>query len=407
MPKNLTDVNSFETVTVPVGTDPATAGSVETPFQLLANRTRYLLDLIIASVFAVYLELFNADTSPISVFDLSGVKAGCISIMSAGTYVHTIIDNDGQTATCLHPGEATPGTYGGGGVLWEDEADTPTASLTWTAAGQHVDVCGSWVGGILRRCAVSSSATGQVAYSQSPGSWSAVAGGVAGTTWTACEFGYDGTEKWVIGGASGALATTTNIATTSFSSKTSGLVADVVRIRSNRKPNSGHRWLALDANGNLSVSDDSSGATWTVTLEINTGLTSAIHSIAWDAATDCWVGIEYNGYRAWSSDGKVWSESPGPELPGFTSHVDNEFMLDADDDGNLVLDVYLSGTRSRLYVAGKSGSTMPSSLNWIDAHHPGLYDRSEIAFMGHGKIVTVGSAGILYSGRALTTRWSA
>jgi hypothetical protein len=46
VPKDLTDVSQWETVEVPVGTDPATAGSVETPLQLLADRSRFLLDFL-------------------------------------------------------------------------------------------------------------------------------------------------------------------------------------------------------------------------------------------------------------------------------------------------------------------------------------------------------------------------
>ena len=46
MPKDLTDVSQWVDVSVPVGTDPATAASVEDPLQDLADRTRYLYDAI-------------------------------------------------------------------------------------------------------------------------------------------------------------------------------------------------------------------------------------------------------------------------------------------------------------------------------------------------------------------------
>ena len=47
MPTNLTDVSTFtDPVAVPVDSDPRNAASVETPFQALANRTRYLLNQI-------------------------------------------------------------------------------------------------------------------------------------------------------------------------------------------------------------------------------------------------------------------------------------------------------------------------------------------------------------------------
>lgn len=44
MPKNLTGVSQWDTVTVPVDTDTADAASVETSFQILTDRSEYLLD---------------------------------------------------------------------------------------------------------------------------------------------------------------------------------------------------------------------------------------------------------------------------------------------------------------------------------------------------------------------------
>jgi hypothetical protein len=47
MPTNLTDVEEFsDPISVPVDADPGDAASVEAPFQQLANRTRYLLDVL-------------------------------------------------------------------------------------------------------------------------------------------------------------------------------------------------------------------------------------------------------------------------------------------------------------------------------------------------------------------------
>src|SRR5690349_19116610 len=51
MPKNLTDVSSFTSpIVVPVGGDVRNAESVETPFQGLSNRTKYLYDAIVNGV---------------------------------------------------------------------------------------------------------------------------------------------------------------------------------------------------------------------------------------------------------------------------------------------------------------------------------------------------------------------
>ena len=47
MPKNLTDASTYSSpIAVPVDSDPRNAASVETPFQQLANRTKYLADRV-------------------------------------------------------------------------------------------------------------------------------------------------------------------------------------------------------------------------------------------------------------------------------------------------------------------------------------------------------------------------
>ncbi|MCP3884170.1 MAG: exo-alpha-sialidase [Propionibacteriaceae bacterium] len=67
MPKDLTDVSQWDTVAVPVGTDPATASSVETPIQLLTDRSRFLLDRISRMIPANFRPMnnsFSADVVP-------------------------------------------------------------------------------------------------------------------------------------------------------------------------------------------------------------------------------------------------------------------------------------------------------------------------------------------------------
>ena len=331
--------------------------------------------------------------------------AGCIRVDKDGVRDHTIIDNDGETAVCMNDNKATP-TVGGGGVTWDDEADTPNQRLTWTAAATRVDICGVWDDGVItERCAVSNSATGQVAYSPSPGTWAAVAGGVAGTVWSACEYGYPGSELWVIGGASGAIKTSTNISTNSFVSRTSGLSSDIVRIRSNRKPNSNHAFLALDNGGSVSISN-SDGSSWTATASGSLGLTSPLKSIAWDSLNDRWVGIEYNGYRAWSTDGQTWTESTSTAMPDFSPNANNVFMLDCDDQGNLILNVHRPASQSYVFISPNGGDGLDNGLIWEEVYWPNLYTYSKIAFMGEGRIITAGSGGICYSDAGFGTRWA-
>ncbi len=406
MTKTLTDSSTWDDVAVPVDTEDADAASVETPFQTLSDRTRYLLDVIASYLSAAYMNLQEADTTALSTVDGSGVMAGCKGWDSLDVRMHTIIDNDGQTAICEHPGKASA-TSGGGGVVWNDEADTPTATLSWTAAGTLVDICTGWRSAAYERLAVSNSADAQVAWSSGAGSWGAVNGGVASVAWSACEYGYDGTSDiWVIGGESGDIRTSSNPNSVNFASQTSGLTDDVVRIRSNRKPSTSHQFLALDDSGNVSVSD-ADGTTWEETLVASLGLSSTLKSITWDAKNDRWVGVQYDGARAWSSDGKTWTESADDELPDFTAAAGNRFFLDADDQGNLTLSVHSTGNRALLYVAGNGGEDMPNGRPWEEVFYPDIYTYAKVSFIGWGRVITAGSSGILYSDQTHTTREAA
>ena len=73
MPKTLDDNRIFDDVDVPVGTDPALASSVETPFQLLTDRTWFLWELVKAYVSSAYLNLSAALITLVSTFDFTNV----------------------------------------------------------------------------------------------------------------------------------------------------------------------------------------------------------------------------------------------------------------------------------------------------------------------------------------------
>lgn len=396
MPKNLTDVSQWATVAVPVGTDTADAASVETTFQILTDRCKYLLDLAEHYSGINYCNLNEADISTITTFDINNILGGCFEPNKVGQPVHTLIDNDGETIICRKNLQ-----QGLNGSYWIDESATPNSVLTWTAAATKAALCQDNEGSTPRRCAVSNSATGQVAYSTNYGSWAAPSG-IAGIIWNCCEFGYPGSRLWAIGGNSGAISTTTSISATAFTSRTSGLSGNVLRIRSNRKT-TGHAFLALDASGDVSVSN-SDGTSWTATASGSLGLSSTLLDIAWDAKNNRWIGYQSNGYLAFSSDGIAWTENSSSKLPTWMQSPDIA-CLDADDQGHYILSGKDSANSfARIYVGG---SMMGTDKFWIPATAPALVGYVDYVFVGDGKIIAGGATGILYSDQTFSTRRNA
>lgn len=114
--------------------------------------------------------------------------------------------------------------------------------------------------------------------------------------------------------------------------------------------------------------------------------------------------MQYNGFRAWSDDGITWTESSIASLMNFVPSASNELFLDADDQGHVVFCNHRPTVRSEVYVARLGGNP---SVPWEEAAWPSHYAYAKIMFMGHGKVITVGSSGILYSDATFFTRWGA
>lgn len=64
MPKDLTDVNQWQTVAVPVDSDTADAASVEIPFQIIADRTKHLKDAITVAQVERYFSIDACEMFP-------------------------------------------------------------------------------------------------------------------------------------------------------------------------------------------------------------------------------------------------------------------------------------------------------------------------------------------------------
>lgn len=128
MPKDLTDASQWDTTAVPVGTDPATSASVETPFQLLTNRAKYLFDRIVG---ALALNFFAGDTSTPGTFG-AGISAKTSRIEYDPTTGYWTFPVDGDGA-----GNPPEEAYSKNGITWEKNA--PAGWANATAQGHSVN----------------------------------------------------------------------------------------------------------------------------------------------------------------------------------------------------------------------------------------------------------------------------
>jgi len=227
MPKDLTDVSQWETVEVPVGTDPATASSVETPLQILADRARYLLDYLLLAMVGSWFD-------DLDLTSVTGTDVPLCYCYDPATNIYTIGTADGYSIVST------------GGLVWDDEGGgTPTGPNP--GAGQ--DVTDMDANGSGRRLATADDGGGDcVFYSDALGTWTAcVIGGTPGL-----DFAVVGSDRGAGAGA-----------------------ADV--------------WLIADTATPSAVYRSPYGVTFAA--QTVTGLTTRVRTIlhTCDPANDCWV----------------------------------------------------------------------------------------------------------------------
>jgi len=283
VPKDLTDVNQFETVAVPVGTDSATASSVETPLQTLADRTRFLL-------FRLMLNFF-ADCDLTSVTKTANIYSACYD---ASTGIFTAGDYDGYTR------------YSTGGLIWDDEGGgTPTGPNPGTANPVY-DMDSDDNG---RRIACADSGAGdEVFYSTALGTWTACTiTGTPGLTFHTVASDKGVTGVWLIADTATPSAVYRSTDGITFSSVTvTGLTTQIVSILHTGDA-ANNVWVMLTSTQVAYSTDD--GATWTVTTH---GLSAApsTGSLAYDPDTGRFVTlIAGTSNVAYSDDGgATWNE---------------------------------------------------------------------------------------------------
>lgn len=122
MPSNLTDVDSFDTVSGPIGTDIRNAASVRSALQTLANRTRYLFNRIDALADIAALKAINTTALPNNYTKI---------VKGQGTYS---LDT-GSSATEFHPFVVTPTTGPG---RWISATAHVTTRVVRVYPGNHL-----------------------------------------------------------------------------------------------------------------------------------------------------------------------------------------------------------------------------------------------------------------------------
>lgn len=291
MPKDLTDLNTWATIAVPVGTDPATAASVETPLQLLTNRTRHL-----------YESLISARASNWKAADFTAVAAQWTSYTprdicyDASLGGFTALNSNGGTIYTYHPNTfvSPPALGGGGGIIWEDEASTPFSVGGW--GGQEIasDQNG-------QRVVVDPGSANVVIESSGLSTWASRS---ATGTWYCID--HDKQGVYAIGGASGTISTSTN--GTAWTARTSGCSNQIICIAHNYSTVS-PRWVALTS---TECSLSTTGVTWSA-IAHSLSASPVPHTLRYSAYEDKWMVILTNCNIGYSTDGGLtWSEYSDP-----------------------------------------------------------------------------------------------
>lgn len=371
MPKNLTDVIQFPTVSVPVGTDTATAASVESPLQDLADRTRYLLDALLSSRASNW---FSADVSDITGGEFcsgANVMAICYEASQDRFWA---IDDDGAICYTIPPNFSSvpSGAPGGGPHRWYDALSDPLDLTLWTASGSYVDIC---AGGNVVVC-VSDSATGQVAKGGKGTAFAAQSPSTSGVSWKRCSYDPTSSLFFITGSYSTAAVVETSTDGVTWTARTVAAGFSVVAAIPSA--------IASDAGGvggtmiltQTEYSHTLNGTSYTYGTH---GLGSVPLALAYSDGR--WVAILTNGDVAYSDDdGASWTAVTTPLDDFAATYV----RIAADGLGGLVASC-ASATQSVMWASVDNGET------WEPVYHQGMIDAMESGpAFGGGHFAAIG-----------------
>jgi hypothetical protein len=360
VPKDLTDASQWETVAVPVGTDPATASSVETPFQLLADRTRYLLNRLGAGLL---LNWFATDTSTAPTADTGGPLDG---VHDPVTGNEVIVD---FTGAGLFEDNVAPG-----GMVW---AHGPGGAMGGNIPRLAVDHLGNVV------CVPQESSSHNVFFSPTPlGTWVDWTAGLPAGSWV--RVAHDWLGRWVIGSATGDILQSTG----------PGVAFAVVTVDPSfpnaiyclRHSHHPAELLSPDDPGNQSwvalsptrASRSADGMTWTAAALHD--LSGYPRDIAYSALGTKWIaplvapadpGGAFIGLGVSDDNGETWAEvTPFATALGASSITDARIACDGHGGWVVAL---TDGTGVELWASHDNGVT------WTQAYLPSAPHPDQLA----------------------------
>lgn len=371
MPKNLTDVQQWATVAVPVDSDTADAASVETPFQILGDRARYLLGLLSGMRVANW---FDSDVSAISPGTFCSVANVMDICYDADEDRFWAIDDDGAVVCTIDPSLASPGASAGGGAMaWYDETNDPLDGALWAASGSSVGIA-SGNGFVV---AVSNSNSGQIAMSSGYlGTWNAQTPS-SSAAWRVATFD-PASSLFIIAGNSGTpvhVSTSPNGASWVDKTTASGfsVVGEAPRAIASDPAGVGGTMILSDTE----YSHTTYGSTFTSSTH---GLGSIPLALAYSRDAR-WVAILTNGNVAYSDDdGSTWTTVSSP----FAGFVATYVRLAADGVGALMAS-FCDANGSHFWASNDNG------LTWGPVYQQGMIDAMESgACFGGGQFAAIG-----------------
>jgi len=323
MPKNLTDSNTWATIAVPVGTDPALASSVETPLQLLTNRTRYLYEPLIGIRAANWKEAYITAGGQLAL--VSDYIRGVCFDRSLDAF--TVLTEDGYTIYCYRPndGAATP-AMGGGGYAWTDEGVDNPNNKGWV--NSNASIASNQNG---QRVVVNTNQADSVCVSSALNTWSVITTNSPGYFWY--DIDHDKSGLYVIAGITGRINSSAN--GTTWVQRASGVTDNFVSVRHSYDPNNAY-WLLLGATKAVQSAD---GLTWTQNSH-SLGSTPYNKCLAYSKINTKWGVVLQNGDFAYSTDnGQNWTTISNPFGIGAGPYTGIDRMnLECDGNGIWIFD---------------------------------------------------------------------
>lgn len=230
MTTTLVDGNAFASVVVPADTEPADAASVAAPFQVLTDRTRYLLRHIRLFAYRNW-RTFTSNTSSNLNFVTVGSPSAAYLYVAVGASGAIVTSPDGETWTSRTSGTAND-LYG----------------VAWSATNSLFVAVGN---------------TGTILTSPDGVTWTSRTSGTSNALYAAVEM----STTLVAVGAAGTILSSTN--GTSWTSRTSGTSNALYCVSTN-----GTAFVAAGQSGTLCYSTN--GTTW---LNPTSGTSAHLHSV--------------------------------------------------------------------------------------------------------------------------------